>query len=146
MVRNYKLYIFLKKYFLNSFIVRIDFLAPCMHAATQPLLCMACGIFIMPGVRQFSPNNTGFKNKLYRLSSRRLSAKFVPNFVGRGVSRGQPNWSPRPLISGFKTAASNFHSSSSTFILARLSGPRSRPTTSQRMWWGRELNPGPAEL
>jgi hypothetical protein len=33
---------------------------------------------------------------LYRPSDRRLSAKLVPTFVDRGVSRGQRNGSPRP--------------------------------------------------
>jgi hypothetical protein len=32
---------------------------------------------------------------------RRRSAKLVPTFAGRGVSRGQRNGSPRPLISVF---------------------------------------------
>jgi hypothetical protein len=40
----------------------------------------------------------------------------------------------RPLISGYQTGAATFHSSSSTVILTRLSGSRSRPTATQRMW------------
>jgi hypothetical protein len=35
-----------------------------------------------------------------RERSRRLSAKLVPAFAGRGMSRGQRNGSPRPLRSG----------------------------------------------
>ena len=35
--------------------------------------------------------------QLYRQSGRRRSAKLVPTFAGRGVSRGQRNGSPRPL-------------------------------------------------
>jgi hypothetical protein len=31
--------------------------------------------------------------------------------------------------------------SSSSSVLTRLSGPRSRPTTSQEIWWLRESNP-----
>jgi hypothetical protein len=34
--------------------------------------------------------------ELYRSSGRRLSAKLVPTFADRGVSRGQRNGSPRP--------------------------------------------------
>ena len=40
---------------------------------------------------------------LGRQSGRRRSAKLVPTFAGRGVSRGQRNGSPRPLISVYRT-------------------------------------------
>ena len=39
--------------------------------------------------------------ELYRQSGRRRSAKLVPTFADRGVSRGQRNGSPQPLISVF---------------------------------------------
>ena len=41
---------------------------------------------------------------------------------------------PRPLISVFWTGAATFYSSSSSIDLTRLSGPRSRPTTTQKIW------------
>ena len=41
------------------------------------------------------------RSELYRQSGRRRSAKLVPTFADRGVSRGQRNGSPRPLISVF---------------------------------------------
>jgi hypothetical protein len=47
------------------------------------------------------------------------------------VSPGQRRGSQRPLISGYYTEFSIFHSSSSSFILERLSGPRSRPYLSE---------------
>ena len=62
------------------------------------------------------------------------SAKLVPTFADKGVSRGQRNGSPRPLISVFWTGASTFYSSSSSIDLTRRSGPRSRPTTTQKIW------------
>ena len=37
------------------------------------------------------------KKKLYRQSGRRWSAKLVPTFADRGVSRGQRSGSPRPF-------------------------------------------------
>ena len=40
---------------------------------------------------------------LGRQSGRRRSAKLVPTFADRGVSRGQRNGSPRPLISVYGT-------------------------------------------
>ena len=43
-----------------------------------------------------------------RQSGRRRSAKVAPTFADRGVSRGQRNGSPRPLISVFWTGAANF--------------------------------------
>ena len=68
------------------------------------------------------------------------------NFCGqRGVT-----WSaqriPRPLISVFWTEAATFYSSSSSIDLTRLSGPRSRPTTTQKIWQRRESNPRPLYL
>jgi hypothetical protein len=45
-----------------------------------------------------------------------------------------------------KTGAATFHSGSSSFILKMLSGPRSRPTATQKMWQPRESNPGPQGL
>jgi len=40
---------------------------------------------------------------LGRQSGRHLSAKLVPTFADRGVSRGQRNGSSRPLISVYRT-------------------------------------------
>ena len=40
---------------------------------------------------------------LGRQSGRRLSAKLLLTFADRGVSRGQRNGSPRPLISVYRT-------------------------------------------
>ena len=82
-------------------------------------------------------------SELYRQSGRRRSAKLVPTFADRGVSRGQSNGSPRPLISVFWTGSSTFYSSSSSLDLTRLSGPRSRLTTIQKIWQRRESNPRP---
>jgi hypothetical protein len=67
------------------------------------------------------------------MSDRRLSAKLVPTFVGRGcrvVSATDLGFlDPEPLL---------FFSSSSSLVLTRLSGPRSRPITSQKIWYSRE--------
>ena len=61
-------------------------------------------------------------------------AALWPTFADRGMSRGQRNGSPRPLISVFWTGAATFYSSSSSIDLMRLSGPRSRPTTTHKIW------------
>ena len=47
-------------------------------------------------------------SELYRQSGRRRSEKLVPTFADRGVSRGQRNGSPRPLISVFWTGTATF--------------------------------------
>ena len=47
-------------------------------------------------------------SELYRQSGRRQSANLVPTFADRGMSRGQRNGSPRPLISVFWTGAATF--------------------------------------
>jgi hypothetical protein len=63
-----------------------------------------------------------------------LSTKLVPILADKGcrlVSATDPHsrnlgfLDPEPLL---------FHSSRSSVILTRLSGPRSRPTTSQKIW------------
>jgi hypothetical protein len=56
----------------------------------------------------------------------------VPTFSDRGVPRDQGNGSPPPLNSIFYTEAATLHSSSTSVILMRMRGPRSRPTASQR--------------
>jgi hypothetical protein len=69
-----------------------------------------------------------------------LSAKLVPTFVYRGVSRSQCVRSPMVVISFSRPEPFFFLPSSSSVVLTRLSGPRSRPTTSQRIWYCRESN------
>jgi hypothetical protein len=73
-------------------------------------------------------------NELYRPSDRRLSAKLVPTFADRGVSRAQRDGSLRPYSLVSRPEQLLFLSSSSSIVLTRLSGPCSRPATSQKMW------------
>jgi hypothetical protein len=47
---------------------------------------------------------------------------------------------PHGRIYGFRPEPLVFLPSSSSVILTRLSGPRSRPTTSQKIWYPRESN------
>ena len=96
--------------------------------------------------RQYTPWPQSAR-ELYRQSGRRRLAKLVPTFADRGVSRGQRNESPQPLISVFQTWSRYFfHSSSSSIDLTRPSGPCSRPTTTQKIWQRRGSNPGPLHL
>ena len=66
------------------------------------------------------------------------SAKLVPTFADRGVSRGQRNESPRPFNLCFLDLEPLLFYSSSSSIdltrLTRLSGPLSRPPTTQKIW------------
>jgi hypothetical protein len=71
---------------------------------------------------------------LYRPSDRRSSAKLVPTFCGYRVTRGQRDGSLRPHSRLSRPEPLPFLSSSSLVVLTRLSGPRSRPTTSQKIW------------
>jgi hypothetical protein len=79
-------------------------------------------------LRGFSPQAN------YRPSDRSLSAKLVPTLADRGcrvVSATDPHGrnlgylDPKPLL---------LISSNSSTILTRLSEPRFRPTTSQKIW------------
>jgi hypothetical protein len=59
--------------------------------------------------------------------------------------RGQRNGFLRSLISIFSTGAVTFSSSSSSVVLTRLSGPRSRPAAPEEIWKRRDSNPGPLD-
>jgi hypothetical protein len=73
-------------------------------------------------------------SELYRSSDRRLSGKLVPNFADRGCHVVNVT-DPYCRILGFLDRSRYFFlSSSSSLVLTRLSGPRSRPTTSQKIW------------
>jgi hypothetical protein len=60
-----------------------------------------------------------------------VSANF---FADRGVSRGQRDGSLRSYSRLSRPEPLLFLPSSSSIILTRLSGPRSRPTTSEKIW------------
>jgi hypothetical protein len=62
----------------------------------------------------------------------RLSAKLVPSFAD--LPRGQCDGSLRPYSRFFRRDPLFFLPSSSSVVLTRLSGPRSRPTISEKMW------------
>jgi hypothetical protein len=63
-----------------------------------------------------------------------LVGEVSANLYGQRVLRGQRNEFPRPLISRFsRPEPLLFHSSSSSIVLRRLSVPRSRPPTSQKI-------------
>jgi len=75
---------------------------------------------------------------LGRQSGRRRSAKLVPTFADRGVSRGQRNGSPTAVNLCLPNQDRYLFYSSSSSIdltrLTRLSVPRSRPTVTQKIW------------
>jgi hypothetical protein len=72
-------------------------------------------------------------NELYRLSDRLFSAKLVQNFADRGCHVVSVT-DPYGRILGFLDRNHYFFlPSSSSSVLTRLTGPRSRPSTSQKM-------------
>jgi hypothetical protein len=78
-------------------------------------------------------NSVALVRKLiYRPSGRRLAAKLVPTFVAVDIDF----LDPKPLL---------FYSNSSSIILTRLSGPRSRPIT-ENIRQRRKSNPGSLDL
>jgi hypothetical protein len=60
--------------------------------------------------------------------------------TGLRVSRGQRNGSPHPCFRISSPEPLLFLPTSSSIVLTRLSGPRSRPTTCQNIWYRRESN------
>jgi hypothetical protein len=75
-----------------------------------------------------------------------LVGEVSAKFCGYRVPRGQRDVSPLPYSRFSVPEPLLFHSSSSLIVLTRLSGPRSRPTTSQKIWERRESNSGPLDL
>jgi hypothetical protein len=65
---------------------------------------------------------------------RTLVGEVRANFCGEWVSRGQHNGSPRSYSWFSRLESLLFLPSSSSIALIRLSGPHSRPTTSQKNW------------
>jgi hypothetical protein len=73
-------------------------------------------------------------SELHRPSDCHLSAKLMPTFEDRGVSRSQRNGSLYQYSRYSRSEPLLFLRSSSSVVLTRLSGPRSRPTASQKIW------------
>ena len=64
-----------------------------------------------------------------------LVGEVSANFCGqRGVTWSAQRFPTAILTSIFWTGAATFYSTSSSIDLTRLSGPRSRTTTTQKIW------------
>jgi hypothetical protein len=72
-------------------------------------------------------------SELFRPSEGSLSVKLAPTFADRGVSRSQHGGSPTAVISDFYSGAASFSSKQLLSCTHGPSGPRSRPTTSQKI-------------
>jgi hypothetical protein len=70
-----------------------------------------------------------------------LVGKVSVNFVRIDGCRVVSVTDPYSRVLGFLYRSRYVFWSSSSIVLTRLSGPRSRPTTSQKLWYRRELNP-----
>jgi hypothetical protein len=66
--------------------------------------------------------------------------------VGRGCRAASATVHHRRLSRFYRPKPLLFHSSRSLIILTRLSGPRSSPSTVEKIWQLREPNPGTLEL
>jgi hypothetical protein len=107
------------------------------HAALEQF-CLCCPQLKLPWPESAS--------ELYRPSDRRLSPMLMPTFEDKGVSRGQHIGSPRLYFWFCRPEPLLFLLISSSIVLTGLSGPRSRLTTSQKIWYRREPNLGPLDL
>jgi hypothetical protein len=70
-----------------------------------------------------------------------LVGEVTANFYGQRVPCGQGDWSLRTYSWISRPEPLLYIPSSSSVVLTRLSGPRPRPTASQKIWWGRKSNP-----
>jgi hypothetical protein len=87
-------------------------------------------------IQQKQTNSVAWvRERTIPIEHRRLLAKLVPTFEDRGVIHSQHDGFLRPY-----SRISRSEPSSSSTVLTRLNGPRSRSTTSQNMWQCRESN------
>jgi hypothetical protein len=71
----------------------------------------------------------------------------VPTFVDRGVSRGKRGGSPTVVnLSFLDRSRYFFFQLAPHFSSQGLSGPRSRPTVTHKIWQRQESNSGPLDL
>jgi hypothetical protein len=89
---------------------------------------------ILPFLQKAETNSVALVRERTIPSERRLSAKLLPTFEDRGVLRDQRGGSPRPYSRISRLESLLFLPSSFSVVLTRLSGTRSRPTTSQKIW------------
>jgi hypothetical protein len=98
--------------------------------------CILIEVYQRPGATDL--------NKLYSVawmwpSDRRLSAKLVPSCAVRGCYVACVT-EPYGRIDGFSIPEQIlFLTNGSSVVLTRLSGPRSGPTTSQKIWYSRGI-------
>jgi hypothetical protein len=101
----------------------------------------------------FRPLSSIKKNTLARVRERTmpterpaLVSEFAANFCGKRMSSGQRDGSLRPYSRFSRSQPLLFLSGSSSNVLTSLSGPRSRPTTSQKVFVAPGIEPGPLDL
>jgi hypothetical protein len=75
-----------------------------------------------------------------------LSAKLVSTVADRGMSSGQIDGTLRPYSRIYRPEPLLFLPSSSSVVLTRLSGLRSRPTNFQKNLVAPGIEPGPLDL
>jgi hypothetical protein len=122
---------------LASWKVLLSVLAPPTNTALLPCACTAK--MVGKDLDKFATRTVYLKHitKLSpwpeSASDRHLSTNLVKTFAARGVSRSQRGGSPTAVISICRPEPLLFLPSSSSVVLMRLSGPRSRPSTSQKI-------------
>jgi hypothetical protein len=85
-------------------------------------------------------------SELRRPSDLRFLARLVLTFADRGCCVVSATDSPGRYSRFSRPEPLLFIPVSSSVVLTRLSGPRSRPTASQKIWKRRESNTGPLDL
>jgi hypothetical protein len=115
----------------------------CRRSTVDIMLCMSAVVLmyryiylllIVPNKKKKRTNPwPESANELYRPSDRRLSAKLVPTFVDRRCHVVSVTDSYGRILDFLDLEPLLFLPSSFLVVLTRLSGPRSRPTTSQKI-------------
>jgi hypothetical protein len=101
-------------------------------------LCLHSSLF--PSGLKAKLRSLSSTSELYRLRDSCLSVKLVPIFLRIEECRIDSATDPYCRILGLSRLQQLlFLPSSSSIVLTRLSGPRSRPTTSQKIWSNLDL-------
>jgi hypothetical protein len=115
----------------------IDHKLPLIIQARISMYCLklyCLKLFLLLHVHPMEHDRLLSANELYWLSNRRWSTNLMPNFADRGFVSWSARLVPTAVNLGFVDRSRYFfYSSSSSFILTGLSGPRSKSTASKKI-------------
>jgi hypothetical protein len=109
-------------------------LATLSRQLNEELACIDAPHVLIPEVVFTTSRISSSASWSFPIGNVRCKISLVPTFADREVLHSHCGESPTAIISVYRPESLLFLSSSSSIVLMSLSGPRSRPTTSQKNW------------